>query len=272
MTDATLAAPATATLSEPSVAAATECVECGAPGVRAYCAACGQPAYRGRFTLKSIFTRLLAGAFDLDRGLLFTALELSRRPGEAIAAYVAGRTVRYANPVKYYLVAAAITTVVYISSGAAAASMQSFGAGGAQQARAVELMGRYLNLVMALGLPFIAAASRLLFRRAGYNLAEHLIFNTFVYAQQCLIFVVMTGAGWLAGANLNAMTTVSMAAGQVYYAWAAAGFFRVRPFTAAWRSLAANLLGYAGFFLVVALGSMLAVLVAFVLSLAGSPG
>src|SRR3712207_7726642 len=45
----------------------------------------------------------------------------------------------------------------------------------------------WLNLIMALGVPFQAVFTRLLFRRVGYNFAEHLIFNTYVYAQVCLV-------------------------------------------------------------------------------------
>ena len=269
MSEVSLAPPATAAtdpVQAEAPAAATVCVSCGAPGVRAYCAACGQPAYEGRFTLRTIFTRMVAGAFDLDRGVLFTALELSRRPGAAIATYVAGRTVRYANPVKYYLIVAAVMTVVYISTGAAAASMGQFTAGGTSQ-EAVDTMGRYLNLIMAAGIPFIALASRLLFRRSGHNLAEHLIFNTFVYGQQCLLFVAFALAGWAAGADPNVMMLASTAVGQIYYAWAAAGFFRVRAFTAAWRSLVANFLGYTAFFLLVVLGVVAVAFGAFALSL-----
>jgi hypothetical protein len=245
------------------------CVTCGHAGALAYCPACGQQVRRERLTVRGVFAHLVTDAFDLNHGLLFTALELSRRPGQAVREYLAGRTVRFTNPVKYFLVAAALSTFIYIRSGLAARTAAEFVGGLAegtrgevamQPAQVAEFIGTYFNLLMAAALPISAVFSRLLFRRGGFNYAEHLVFNTYVYAQQSLIFVV---AGLAFGVTeplaIAAMTVASLA----YYAWAAAGAFQERALSATLRSLAVNALAYAAYMLVLmfaALGAIVALL------------
>ncbi len=247
-------------VANPVHAAPTACITCGGPGVHAYCPRCGQPAPRGRLTLRGITSHMATDAFDINRGLFFTALELMRRPGAALRDYVAGRTVRYASPGRYLVIVLAITTLVYLKIGIVDAMGNDFTAGMNETAagpmladarKVNELATKYINLILALSVPFLALASRLVFRRSGYNLAENLVFNTFVYAQQCLFFVLIAGSvhfGGLGGQSV--WLPVYMVASTAYYAWAAAGFFGQRPLPAILRSVGAVLLGYVFYFLV----------------------
>jgi Protein of unknown function (DUF3667) len=256
------AAPAAAEASAAAAvpAAAERCVTCGHAGALAFCPACGQAAPRGRLTMRGVVARLATDAFDLNRGLLFTALELSRRPGAAVAEYVAGRTVRYANPVRYFLLMAALSVLVYIQSGAAGQMAGELAAGFNEGARAsggqarmnaldasgvASFLGQYMNVILAVSVPFMALATRACFRRARLNYAEHLVFNLYVAAQQCLLFVAMLLVAHPFGARLGAVMQFYTAASIVYFGWAAAGFFRVRPLAAAVRTAAATVLGYA---------------------------
>lgn len=243
-----------------AVAAETVCITCGTAGMRAYCPACGQPRPRGRFTLRGITAHLVADAFDLNRGLLFTALELLRRPGPAVRDYVAGRTVRYANPVRYLLILAALTTLVYLQMGITTELSADFTTGLNESAKAGALadaqrvndfVTRYMNLFLVMSVPFAAMASRLFFRRSGYNLAENLVFNTFVYAQACLFFVLIMGVVHFGGLGGQAMgMVVYMVASTAYYAWAAAAFFRERPLSALLRTVGTTVLSVIAYMLV----------------------
>lgn len=259
MSDASLPLPSStahdaAAAVAPASVAATHCLSCGEAGARRYCPSCGQRVIAGRFTLRRIAVDALNDVFNLDRGLLFTAVELSRRPGEAVREYVSGRTVRYSSPVKYFLLMAALTTILYLNTGLAEAMSAAWGADAKSadpslnltQARAAEFMGRWMNLIMAAGLPFSAAATWLFFRRAGYNLAEHLIFNTYVYAQVCLLFVAFTIPA-LAGAGVTAIMAAYMVASIAYSAWAGVGFFGGSPVRTALRAVVANMLGYVAY-------------------------
>jgi hypothetical protein len=243
----------------PVQTAPTACITCGGPGMHAFCPNCGQPAPRGRLTLRGIASHMATDAFDINRGLFFTAMEMMRRPGAALRDYVAGRTVRYASPARYLVIVLAITTLVYLKIGIVDAMGSDFTSGlnGSAKGPALvdaktvnELAAKYMNLILALSVPFLTLASRLVFRRSGYNLAENLVFNTFVYAQQCLFFVLIAGGvhfGGLGGQSV--WLPVYLVASTAYYAWAAHGFFAQRPLPAVLRSVGAVLLGYFFYFL-----------------------
>jgi len=225
------------------------CATCGALHHGDFCNGCGQRAVRGRFTVRTIVAHLVTDAFDLNRGLLFTAVALFRRPGEVVREYVSGATVRYTNPVKYLVVCVALVVFATIQLGAtgevAGGFAEGFGTEAAVEAqRVTELLNRYMNVLMALAVPFMAAASRLLFRRARLNYAEHLIFNLYVYAQQSLLFLPFVP---LWGLRLPAFKLLLLLAYclamLVYYAWAATSFFGERTVPGVLRALATQAMG-----------------------------
>lgn len=223
------------------------CVTCGAPRTGAYCSACGQKALDGRFTFPGVLRHLVSDALDLNRGLLFTAWSLLRDPGRAIRGYVAGQTVRYTNPVKYLLIVVTLVVIVYVQMGVLDAMIASLQPGKDLAAEIAEnpmnaWMVGHLNVMMLAGLPFLAVGSWLVFRRARLHYAEHLIFNLYVYAQQSLLSLLLA-TPLLATGQVVPGLVVQTAITLGYYAWAAAGFFQMRPLPALLRTLGTQLLG-----------------------------
>lgn len=167
-------------------------------------------------------------AFNLDSGLLHTALALTRRPGEMVREYIAGRTRPYTNPAKYLVICAAVATFASIASGFADAQVDQVAAASPDVAEDIAILltnvQRYFNLILILGLPVLPLLTRLLFRGTPHNFTEHLVFNTYVYAHQNLIMVPILPAFILLrdtivfGALYMALTTG-------YYIWACRGFF-----------------------------------------------
>lgn len=56
---------------------------------------------------------------------------------------------------------------------------------------AAAAMDRHFVLLNAAALPLAALASRLCFRRAGFNCAEHVVFNMYVMAQMIIMTVLI---------------------------------------------------------------------------------
>lgn len=245
-------APPAVSIAQPVASPAsttTACATCGVVHQGDFCNGCGQRAVRERFTLRGILTHLVTDAFDLNRGLLFTAVALFRRPGEVVREYLSGATVRYTNPVKYLVVCVALVVFASIQLGAtgelAGGFTEGYGADAADRAqRVTELLNRYMNVLMALAVPFMAAASRLFFRRAGLNYAEHLIFNLYVYGQQSLLFLPFAPMWGLRTPGLKALPVLAYCLAMlVYYAWAATSFFGERRVPGVLRALATQVLG-----------------------------
>ncbi|HEX8210442.1 MAG TPA: DUF3667 domain-containing protein [Longimicrobium sp.] len=275
MSEATLPTQAAAEPLPAAEAAPAVCANCEAALAGEFCARCGQRAWQGRFTLRAVFSQQVTEALDLNRGLLFTFVELFRRPGHMVREYVRGHTVGYANPVKYFLIMGALTTFVYVKTGLAGQMADEMAQGmttstnGRLSPRAgalMEMISSYFTLLLAFTLPTAAAATRWVFRRAGYNYAEHLIFNTYTGAQQCVLMIAALLLGAAAGADPQASLNWSVPVVVAYYVWAAAQFAGGPRVPALLRGILAIILSYAAFFLLVGIaGILVGVLVAVLL-------
>ena len=202
-----------------------ECANCGLPRAGEFCAACGQRAVRGRLTVRGIVQQVARDVLNLDRGVLFTALELTRHPGGAIRDYVDGKRVRYTGPVKYFVLTVALATFVTTQTGVLndVASGMVEGMGDTAPVtvdQTSRFMSQWMTLFMAVGVPFTAWVTRRLFGRAGMTYAEHLVLNLYAYGQQSLalaltLLVALALPGWQAG-----LMTAWTAAAVLHFGWA----------------------------------------------------
>jgi hypothetical protein len=237
----------------PAVATALPtCPSCHAAVGSRFCGECGQRRREGRLTLRSTLSRWWNDVSSLDRGFLHTVVALSLRPAEVVRDYLQGRTVRYTTPLKYLLVTVALITFLTLKLDLAAMMEDGYRAGAdfmsASPDRASEstadvamLLREYMNVLMIAAVPFSALCTWLLFRRAGLNLAEHLVFNVYVYGHQCLIFSTAY-LSLLAGVGALATNALGTALSTVYFVWAAVSFFGYSRFSAFLRALAAVVL------------------------------
>lgn len=217
----------------PVAAAPGACTNCGEARAGEYCAACGQRAVRERLTVRGIAQQVAHDVLNVDRGILFTALELTRRPGPAVRDYVAGRRVRYTGPVKYFVLALALGTFVSTQAGvmdevAGQLAMRMGESPPVTAAQISRFMAQWMTLFMAAGLPVRAAATRLLFRSAGMTYAEHLAMNLYVYAHQTAMLVAALASAVLFRPWDSFLVTGWLLLAAAYYAWACTGFFRMR--------------------------------------------
>jgi hypothetical protein len=205
-------APARTIAAPPAQVAATSapgaCVSCGALGVGRFCPSCGQGRTDGRHTLRRFGHWALASVVG-EKGLVNTAVHLTARPGRVMTDYLAGRTIRYVNPVGYLLVTAALFTLVGRLIGGSTGAAESD------------------RLIALLAVPFVAAAARVLYWRGPYNLAEHLIIVTYLGAHMlALLTMFYLGVLVVPAAGIAAYAALSLGAGLVYYGW---GYSQVFP-------------------------------------------
>jgi hypothetical protein len=251
-------APAAVPLAATSAAAAaplrTACASCGGRLLGDFCHGCGQRVQAGRLTVRGIAAHRVTDAFDLNRGLLFTAAALFRRPGEAVREYVSGATVRYTNPVKYLLLLAALALLMMVRLDVFETQMRALpGVAAAQESAQAQQMqaelsawiSRHMNLLMIAGVPVIAWLSRRFFRAAGFSYAEHLVFNVFAYAQMCLLSLLVLPLTQAAGLGARGMMAASLV-NVGYYVWALASFTRARPLRGILGGVAVQALGMLG--------------------------
>lgn len=251
--DATLAYDVPARATAPAAGYGV-CTNCGLARRGEYCAHCGQRAVRGRLTVPAIAHQVANDVLNLDRGILFTALELTRRPGDAIRDYVQGRRVRYVGPVKYFVLTVALTTFATTQLGVldvlASDLFHEDGPSAAATARqASAFMSQWMTLLMAVGVPFTAVVTRRLFRRADCTYAEHLALNLYSYGHQSLGLIVALVLGHVLQGLEGVLLTSWMLFSAGYFAWTCSRFFRMRPRSAVPRALLSAVLGTTAVFL-----------------------
>lgn len=154
-----------------------------------------------RITLRKIGAQILE-QLNLEKGLGYTIKQFLLRPGRAVQEYFYENRKRYTKPFSFLLLTTALTTFLMVEfvlkkSGS---SMEELTASPEWQRlpdllkpglRLISTMAtKYFNLFYLSTLPSTVLASYLLFRKKQpYNLAEHLVINTYIFAIQSIFYL-----------------------------------------------------------------------------------
>ena len=172
----------------------TICKNCNQQFKGAFCNHCGQAADTHRLNMHHIGHDLQHGLFHLDNGFFYTIKQLLIRPGHAIREFVNGKRVRYFKPLSFVIVLATIYGLLYhflIS--------KSFDVENIHTSQNVlnvyEIVINwsldhfaYATLIMIIS---TTIPSYWIFKKQGYNLAEHFVLNTYYRALVLLISLLL---------------------------------------------------------------------------------
>ena len=90
----------------------TECLNCGAERLGAYCQRCGQHHLDDRLTLRVVWREFAERFLKLERGLLATLKLALLDPGALARRYVGGERRRFVNPISFLLIGSAIAVLM----------------------------------------------------------------------------------------------------------------------------------------------------------------
>jgi len=150
------------------------------------CNVCYRQIKRERLTLKFLFNDMLKNMFNLERGLLFTILELFKNPEVVINDFVQGERYRYMNPFRFLIVYASLYALVVSVFGFSIEGMIEM-----QEENPLNLsvLKEYSNLMILANVPIVAIGSWLAFRPAKLNYAEHLVVSAYAYSFMTIISI-----------------------------------------------------------------------------------
>jgi len=168
------------------VSESMECKNCNTLFEGNYCNNCGQKAGEKRFMLSNLPGEFLHGFYHVHNGLLFPIRELFIRPGETLRGYISGKRVKYFNPFTYLLLISLVGGFLYKWSGVNEHLNDIFLASG----DTIRFTGKYFSYRMLLTIPAYAIMCRFIYRSFKYNIAEHLIINTFLISQSIIVMAV----------------------------------------------------------------------------------
>lgn len=149
-----------------------QCANCGATLTGTHCVDCGQHQRESqRLEVRQILARFAENILDFDSAFLRTWLELTLRPGQVCREYVRGRRKTYMNPFGYFVLSLTITVIL----SAIATKLIPKPAGAVAEGDS-----NFETTLMLLLLIPLAVIWSVLFRRAGFNLAENYVFALYV--------------------------------------------------------------------------------------------
>jgi len=213
------------------------CRACQAPVSGAYCPACGQRTDTARLELIPFLRNAVSNLLDVDRGYLYTFVELIRNPGARIRAYLAGERVRMVHPIRYFTLALTlllvagellgVDTPITFYERALLRLVESLGMGAAVPTLQMvfdKLDVLFFLSVLALYTTLFVLSIRLT-RHLPYNLAEVLVFLLFTGAEVLFALLPLALLGLLHLPGYLVLNALAVPVFFIYQAYAAVGFF-----------------------------------------------
>ncbi len=192
------------------------CKNCNSAFKGNFCPTCGQAANTHRLDLHSVWHDIEHGLLHVDKGLVYTIIQLFTRPGHAIREYIAGKRVKHFRPVSMVIILAIIYALLnhyfhinMIVETENELKMNLFGLDFNIQVQQGEtsylkeikdFIESHFAMLQLVFLPFFAGASRLAFRKTGYNYIEHFMINAFLRGQALILgmlFLPFIYFGWM---------------------------------------------------------------------------
>jgi hypothetical protein len=169
------------------------CLNCGKPVDTPYCAHCGQSIKTHRFSLKRVVIKdTIEKLLDWERGVGRTLWGLFRRPGTMLRHYLYGQRKKYMQYLRFLFIVLILEYILDFFSGVRFTDITGEG-------EAFEVFGNfitgYAKLYLLAVIPFNAFFGYWIFRRASFNLAEHLVVGTYKYSVETivsLLFIITT--------------------------------------------------------------------------------
>lgn len=166
-----------------------KCLNCGSLVDTPYCPNCGQSirTRRFRFNREGIQEALMK-VLNLEKGLGFTLWNLFSRPGTMVRNYLLGKRQGY---IHYLSLLLTIVVLDYLLKWATGFDLTQI----AGDEEAIRVYGRFLKeharLYLLIVLPINAIFTYWFFAKARFNMAEHLVLNTYRYSGEAIIGLLL---------------------------------------------------------------------------------
>lgn len=162
-----------------------KCLNCGSLVDTPYCPHCGQSirTRRFRFNREGVQEALMK-VLNLEKGLGFTVWSLFRQPGTMIRNYLMGKRQQYMHYLSLLLTIVVLDYLIQWVTGYDLTKVIG-------DKEAIRVYSHFIRenakLYLLIVLPINALFTYWFFRKARFNLAEHLVINTYLYSGQAII-------------------------------------------------------------------------------------
>lgn len=168
------------------------CKNCGHIYSGQFCNNCGQPADTHKLNLHFIWHDLQHAFLHFDKGVLFTAKELFKRPGNSIREFIEGKRVKHFKPISLVIILATLYGVLRhlfhfsVLDKKVVSEIQ-----GVEYESLNKWISHHYYWIILLSIPMFSLASYVVFRKQGYNFIEHIVLNTYMASQRLILRIVI---------------------------------------------------------------------------------
>jgi hypothetical protein len=231
----------------------THCKNCATELQGEFCFHCGQKLIEGRLTVKVLLSNFFIAIVNLEKGFLHTAKLLFVDPQKIIRDVWNRVNMPYTPAFRYVLIWATLAVIVNVGLGVfdlqEAQMKETFGVQensktARMQIEIMETMKKYMSFVMIMIVPFLAIGSHRLFKKEGFNYAEHLIMNTYFMGQQALIGIPFMFIMILLPQLTQYYMFIGIIINGLYLAYAFKSVFELSNGQAIWRGILTYIIGY----------------------------
>jgi ankyrin repeat protein len=224
-----------------------------------------------RLTMRLVMNQMVERFFDVEKGWLRTALELTLGPGTMIRRYVEGHRKVYANPFAYLILGTAVSFIVQRVVGFQERMVATTRTNALESPLQMEFINSFTELMMQNGLYVsigillpLALLVRIFFWKSGYNLAECLVFALYTVGHLALLGVVLVPLLMLLPPSAVIQGAVGLTVALIYVAYAGRGFFSGNLVVVAIKTSLAYAMAYLSFLAVMMVLVFVYVIVALV--------
>ncbi len=227
-----------------------KCKNCGNEFSGIFCNKCGQKYINERITVKYILTNTFVSIFNINKGFIYTAKMLFINPDTVINDYINGKTKDYANPIKYLLILTGLSSFLYIYFNVFDAQQDAiYGVVSDSSQNKLQFFIRekiktYLNFISLILLPFMSLSSFVIYKRIKYYYAEHLIINSYFFAQITFLSLAFFPILLIYKDLITVYTYANFIFAIGYYSYLSKKLFKYNIFKSTLKSIVTFILGY----------------------------
>ncbi|MDN4166915.1 DUF3667 domain-containing protein [Cytophagales bacterium LB-30] len=173
-----------------------ECYNCGETLKGEFCHACGQKVRKERLSVKYLLTDFFSNVFNAERGAIPTTLLLLKSPEVVVKDFIRGKTQSYVNPFKYVFFLATLSAIAasFIDFEALKPS-QMFNTPSNPESEEmgkniIDILRQYFTAIQLLIVPLYAWVSYRVYKKEGYNYAEHVAMVCYLSGFMTLISTI----------------------------------------------------------------------------------
>jgi hypothetical protein len=159
-----------------------------------FCNNCGQASHTHKLSFHYIWHDLQHGLFHFDNGIFYTIKQLLTKPGHTIREFIQGKRVSHFKPFSLIVILATIYGLVFHYLIEVPVHKKTINPRENVVVVYEKILGwsmehfAYAAFIMIVS---TTIASYYVFRKEGYNLAEHLVLNTFYRGLTLIISIIL---------------------------------------------------------------------------------